>query len=161
MGKGSIADATYNLEASLDNSQTSRVAVVHQSRNILPWHFRKLFLEQRFEAGKEDEGLWFMIVFDRDDLDITFPQLSSGRLFSTNGGLTECKYFVPSRANTHSSRRPPNAIKRHPRCQAVYLVFVHLVFNPDAGFGYCDGFAVGFRSVVQRRGGWLCCVRLL
>jgi len=94
VGKGSIANATNHFETPLDNSQTSRVAVVHQPCNVLPGHFRKLLLEQCLQAGEEYEGLWFMIVFNWDDLDITFPQLSSRRLFCTNGRLTGRKYFV-------------------------------------------------------------------
>jgi hypothetical protein len=54
--------------------------IVDQSSDVILGHLRKLFLEDTFEAGQDDEALPFAIVIDDSKFDITISFLRDRRL---------------------------------------------------------------------------------
>lgn len=55
MRKGSKTDPTNDFIPLLNNRQSPRIGIIHQSCDILPRHLGELFLEECFQSGEDDE----------------------------------------------------------------------------------------------------------
>lgn len=61
----SITDPAHDFVSPLAYGQTFLIRIVNESGDILSRHDRKLFLKQRLEIGKDDEGARLFVILHR------------------------------------------------------------------------------------------------
>ena len=71
----------------LNNRQSLRVGVINQSRDVLARHLGELLLEERLQAGEDDERARLLVVLDGHDLDDAVPELAVHSFFGSRGCL--------------------------------------------------------------------------
>lgn len=81
MGKWSEQNAADDFIACLNHSQTSRIGIIHQPRDVLSRHLWELFLKQDFESGEKDEGTRLTVVFDSGDVNEALSKFLDGDFF--------------------------------------------------------------------------------